>query len=68
MRRPREGGGPTSYLRPAIIALLALAALLVTAGDAFHQPVHDLATDPAGLTVKGVHTVDQLGLGKSVSA
>ena len=50
-----------SYLRPAFIALLALAALLVTAGDAFHQPVHDLATDPAGLTVQGVHTVDQLG-------
>ncbi|MCH7999831.1 MAG: VCBS repeat-containing protein [Chloroflexi bacterium] len=40
---------------------MALAALLVAAGGAFHQPVHDLATDPAGLTVQGVHTVDQLG-------
>ena len=40
---------------------MALAALLVAASGAFHQPVHDLATDPAGLTVQGVHTVDQLG-------
>ena len=33
----------------------------MTGGDAFNQPVHDLATDPASLTVQGVNTVDQLG-------
>ena len=61
MRHCGRGCGPTIYLRPAIIALLGLAALLATTGGAFHQPVHDLATDPADLTVKGVKTVDQLG-------
>ena len=62
MRHLREGVRTTNYLRPAIIALLALAALLLAAAPAGGQ-----ATEQAKLIASDGARLDKFGFSVSIS-